>query len=81
MARRSNTIQSVQITVSTTARIRDLLEVLAESGMYGKNPAEVATTLLQQSVRDLVAGGDFKALMRETDELLGTVRSTSPAES
>ncbi len=53
MPRAKNTVETVQITISTTQRIRDLLESLTEDGMYGRNVAETASMLLQEKMREL----------------------------
>jgi hypothetical protein len=53
MARPKNTTETVQITISTTQQVKDLLEELSRSGFYGKNAAETAHVLLKEKIRDL----------------------------
>ena len=53
MARPKNTTESVQITISTTATIKDALEALAATGFYGKNAADTAHMILSQRILEL----------------------------
>jgi hypothetical protein len=62
MARARNSVETVQITISTTQRIRDLLEKLTEEGLYGRNAAETASLLLHEKIRE----------MRRSKELVDT---------
>ena len=39
MARPKNTTETVQITLSTTSQVKELLEELSKTGFYGKNAA------------------------------------------
>jgi hypothetical protein len=57
MARPKNTTETVQITISTTQQVKDLLEELSRTGFYGKNAAETAHLLLTEKIRDLQAIG------------------------
>lgn len=57
MARPKNTTETVQITISTTPQVKDLLELLSRSGLYGKNAAETAHALLKEKIRDLQRDG------------------------
>lgn len=57
MARPKNTTETVQITISTTQQVKDLLEELSRSGFYGKNAAETAHILLKEKIRDLQVNG------------------------
>ncbi|NNE92631.1 MAG: hypothetical protein HKN23_13370 [Verrucomicrobiales bacterium] len=57
MARPKNTLKTVQITVSTTEQVKDVLDVLTNTGMYGKNVAETAQRLLLEKIRDLAKDG------------------------
>lgn len=54
MARQKNTLGTVQITISTTPQVRDLLERLTASGFYGKNAADTAHELLKAKLRELM---------------------------
>lgn len=53
MARAKNNVDSIQITLSVTQAIRDLLDQLSDSGFYGKNAADTASVLLREKLRDL----------------------------
>ncbi len=57
MARPKNTTETVQITISTTQQVKDLLELLSKSGFYGKNAADTAHALLKEKIRDLQRDG------------------------
>ncbi len=61
MARPKNTTETVQITISTTPQVRQILELLSTSGLYGKNAAETANALLQEKIRDLQKVGQAPA--------------------
>ena len=54
MARPKNTLDTVQITISTTPQVKDLLEELTSLGFYGKNAADAAHALLKERLRDLM---------------------------
>ncbi len=51
MARQKNAIPSVQLTLSVTEQVRDHLERMTQSGMFGKNSAETANLLLIDAIR------------------------------
>jgi len=57
MARPKNTTETVQVTLSTTKQVKELLEDLSKSGFYGKNAAETAHLLLKEKIRDLQRDG------------------------
>lgn len=57
MAREKNKIETIQITLSVTEQIRDMLEVLSSSGFFGKNSADTATILLRERLRDIYQNG------------------------
>lgn len=57
MARPKNTAETVQITISTTPQVKELLELLSQSGFYGKNAADTAHALLKEKIRDLQRDG------------------------
>ena len=61
MARPKNTTETVQITLSTTLQVKELLEELSKSGFYGKNAAETANVLLKEKIRDLQRDGQAPA--------------------
>jgi hypothetical protein len=43
----------VQITVSVTEAVKAQLEVLTESGFYGKNAADTANIFITERIREL----------------------------
>ena len=57
MPRQKNAISSVQLTVSVTETVRDRLERMTETGMFGKNAAETANHLLIDAIRGYVEKG------------------------
>jgi len=57
MARPKNTLDTVQITISTTPQVKELLERLTSQGFYGKNVADTAHSLLKERVRELMEKG------------------------
>ncbi|MDC0276153.1 MAG: hypothetical protein ACKVJU_09315 [Verrucomicrobiales bacterium] len=57
MARPKNTLKTVQVTISTTEQVKDVLEALTNSGMYGKNAADTAQRLMLERIRDLQQTG------------------------
>ncbi len=57
MPRPKNTTETVQITLSTTAQVKELLEELSKTGFYGKNAADTAHMLLKEKIRDLQKEG------------------------
>lgn len=61
MARPKNTTETVQITLSTTLQVKELLEELSKSGFYGKNAADTAHVLLKEKIRDLQRDGQAPA--------------------
>lgn len=58
MARPKNTTETVQITISTTPQVKELLESLSLTGFYGKNAADTAHSLLKEKLRELQRVGD-----------------------
>ena len=54
MARQKNSVESVQITVSVTEQVRDQLERLTTSGLFGKNVADTANIFISERIRDIV---------------------------
>ena len=59
MARTKNSLETVQVTLSTTLQIKNYLDQLTNSGLYGKNVAETATQLIQDRVKELLKSGDL----------------------
>ena len=59
MARTKNTVESVQITISTTKTVRAYLELLTAEGLNGKNVAETANVLITERIKELVRSKDL----------------------
>lgn len=59
MPRAKNTVDTVQITVSTTLKVRQFLEELTRTELYGKNAAETAGILLAEQIRSLRRSGEL----------------------
>lgn len=53
---------SKQIVVTTTPHVRDYLEQLVKTGLYGKNAPEAADRLLSRSIEELLKEGSLKRL-------------------
>jgi hypothetical protein len=56
MSRKQNKVQTRKLTISTTPKIMDDLERLADGGYYGKNSAEAAERLLAQALEKRFGG-------------------------
>jgi Arc/MetJ-type ribon-helix-helix transcriptional regulator len=54
MARQKNSVDSVQITVSVTEQVRDQLENLTSTGLFGKNVADTANIFISERIREIV---------------------------
>ena len=59
MARPKNTLETIQITISTTLQVKESLQQLTETGFYGKNAADTANALLKERIRDLMQQGQM----------------------
>lgn len=57
MPRQKNAISSVQLTVSVSERVREYLEQMTETGMFGKNAADTANMLLIDAIRKYIETG------------------------
>jgi len=57
MARQKNTLETIQITISTTLQVKESLQQLTETGFYGKNAADTAHALLKERIRELLQQG------------------------
>jgi len=57
MARPKNTLETIQITISTTPQVKESLQQLTETGFYGKNAADTANALLKERIRELLKQG------------------------
>jgi len=54
MARQKNSVETVQITVSVTEQVKEQLERLTTSGLFGKNAAETANMFITERIREIV---------------------------
>jgi hypothetical protein len=57
MARTRNAVETVPFTIRTTPWVIDTVEVLARTGRFGKNGAEVAEELLRAKLREVELEG------------------------
>lgn len=57
MARPRNTVETQSVTIRTTPWVVETLDVLATTGRFGKNAAEVAEELLRAKLRDVERDG------------------------
>jgi len=57
MPKSANTIDTVQITISTTRPVQGHLERLVLTGLYGKNPADAAERVLTRSIESMLKDG------------------------
>ena len=57
MARPKNTLETIQITISTTPQVKAFLEELTAQGIYGKNNADTAHALVKEKLRELLEKG------------------------
>jgi len=57
MPRPKNTLETIQITISTTPQVKESLRQLTETGFYGKNAADTAHALLKERIRELLQQG------------------------
>ena len=60
MPRGKNQLETEQITISTTKPIKQHLENLVPTGLYGKNVAEAAERLLAHAIDQLIRDGTLK---------------------
>jgi len=51
--RTRNTVPTAELKLSTTDQVVAYLEKLARTGMFGKNPSEVAEQLLREKLREI----------------------------
>jgi Arc/MetJ-type ribon-helix-helix transcriptional regulator len=57
MSRPPNTVDTVDVHLSTTPQVKDLLESLAATGRFGKNASEVGEELLRAKLREVELEG------------------------
>lgn len=60
MPREANKIETVTITISTTPPVKQHLESLVATGLYGKNAAEAAERIVTRGLEQLIAEGKLK---------------------
>jgi hypothetical protein len=60
MPKSANTIDTVQITISTTRTVQGHLERLVFTGLYGKNPADAAERVLARSIENMLKDGTIR---------------------
>ena len=64
MARKPNDLKTKTVTISTTPPVLKYLSILVSTGLYGKNPAEVAERLVAGSLDRLLKDGTLTPLKR-----------------
>ena len=57
MARARNSVDTVKVQLSTTPEVVQALDTLSRTGMFGKNPSEVAEELLRLKLREIELEG------------------------
>lgn len=60
MPKRPNTVRTIQITISTTTAVQGYLKQLAVTGLFGKNPAEVAERIIARTIQTMLADGTLR---------------------
>jgi hypothetical protein len=66
MPKSANSVQSKQFRITISEQSEDLLEQLAEKGIYGRNAAEVAGRFVDQALREFVEKPTLKVRTRGT---------------
>ena len=62
MARGSNSIETVDVKVSTNPKIKQYLQTLVDTGLHGKTPAEVAERLIAYRISEMIEEGRLKEI-------------------
>jgi len=62
MARPVNTQDSVEIRISTTSAVKQYLQQLVDTGLWGKNVTEAAERIISTSMQKLVQSGELGKL-------------------
>ncbi|HEY5704618.1 MAG TPA: hypothetical protein VIS96_03480 [Terrimicrobiaceae bacterium] len=57
---RSNLLKTEYVKISTTQAVKDFLEDLVRTGLYGKTVPEAAERLLTNSIQKLITEGVFE---------------------
>jgi hypothetical protein len=55
--RQPNAVGTVEVKLSTTPQVRELLELLAKTGRFGKNASEVGEELMRARLREVELDG------------------------
>jgi hypothetical protein len=58
VARRSNITETINISISTTPSVLELIEIIVQMGFHGRNVAEAAELLMKERVLQLMEGDD-----------------------
>ena len=59
MGRPKKKTESVQVTMTMSPKLRDHLEKLTDSGLYGSSVADTARDLVAQRIRELLDEADI----------------------
>jgi hypothetical protein len=57
MARPKNAVETEELKISTTPQVREVLDLLAKTGRFGKNASEVAEELMRTKLREVELEG------------------------
>ena len=60
MPRQKNDLQSVELRMSTTLVVREYLEQLVATGLWGKNVTEAAERMLTTSLVRMIENGELR---------------------
>jgi hypothetical protein len=61
MAKRVNTVDSITVRITVSRQSAQLLERVAQLGIYGKNPAEVAARFVDAALEKFLTVPKFNA--------------------
>ncbi|MBS0251274.1 MAG: hypothetical protein JSR78_09435, partial [Proteobacteria bacterium] len=64
--RAKNQLETVQLTIATTATVVSYLRELVSTGLYGKNQADAAERLLAATLEQMVRDGRLKHIAKRT---------------
>jgi hypothetical protein len=68
MARPENTQDSVEIRISTTRAVRQYVQQLVDTGLWGKNVTEAAERLLGSTLAQMLRSGELQRLPPNNDK-------------
>ena len=60
MARPTNTVETLSMTITVTPQVKQYLEDLVIKGTHGQSPAEIVRTMINDNVRKLIANNELK---------------------